>query len=191
MRNLTTCLLGTALAAAGFAPALAQDNAVTIVLSEELDVVEPCMVSRSNIGRVILQNISETMTELVPGSGLQPRLADFDADGRDELLIDNSIRELDGGEGVPLELIPDARYMVLDNLFGGKVVAWNFGGRPVLVAMVDERCMWSDSLGIWDMQGRLLYCERFGEKLHSIAVVRDGGRQRLAVLTQSRLLISP
>ncbi|MCB1221077.1 MAG: hypothetical protein H7A35_00160 [Planctomycetales bacterium] len=121
----------------------------------------------------------------------RPVLADFDADGRDELLIDNSIRELDGGEGVPLELIPDARYMVLDNLFGGKVVAWNFGGRPVLVAMVDERCMWSDSLGIWDMQGRLLYCERFGEKLHSIAVVRDGGRQRLAVLTQSRLLISP
>jgi peptide/nickel transport system substrate-binding protein len=55
--------------------ALAQDNSVTIVLSEELDVVEPCMTSRSNIGRVIQQNISETVTELVPGEGLQPRLA--------------------------------------------------------------------------------------------------------------------
>ena len=54
----------------------AQDDAVTIVLSEELDVVEPCMASRSNIGRVILQNISETVTELVPGEGLQPRLAE-------------------------------------------------------------------------------------------------------------------
>lgn len=56
--------------------AMAQENAVTIVLSEELDVVEPCMSSRSNIGRVLLQNISETMTELLPGEGLQPRLAE-------------------------------------------------------------------------------------------------------------------
>ncbi len=59
---------------AGFA-ASAQD-AVTIVLSEELENVEPCMASKSNIGRVILQNVSETLTELVPGSGLQPRLAE-------------------------------------------------------------------------------------------------------------------
>jgi peptide/nickel transport system substrate-binding protein len=64
-------------AAAAFAvPASAQDNSVTVVLSEELDVVEPCMASRSNIGRVILQNVSETVTELLPGEGLQPRLAE-------------------------------------------------------------------------------------------------------------------
>jgi peptide/nickel transport system substrate-binding protein len=56
--------------------ALAQDNAVTVVLSEELDLVEPCMASRSNIGRVVLQNISETITELDPDEGLKPRLAD-------------------------------------------------------------------------------------------------------------------
>lgn len=54
----------------------AQDDSVTIVLSEELDVVEPCMASRSNIGRVVLQNISETVTEMVPGEGLKPRLAE-------------------------------------------------------------------------------------------------------------------
>lgn len=54
-------------------PAMAES--VTVVLSEELDVVEPCMASRSNIGRVVLQNISETVTELVPGEGLKPRLA--------------------------------------------------------------------------------------------------------------------
>ena len=76
MRYLKTCLLGTALAAAVFTPALAQDKNVTIVLSEELDVVEPCMASRSNIGRVMLQNISETLTELdTRGGGLKPRLA--------------------------------------------------------------------------------------------------------------------
>ncbi|MCB9945916.1 MAG: peptide ABC transporter substrate-binding protein [Geminicoccaceae bacterium] len=50
-------------------------ESVTVVLSEELENVEPCMASKSNIGRVILQNVSETLTELVPGSGLQPRLA--------------------------------------------------------------------------------------------------------------------
>jgi len=76
MRYLTTCLLGTALTAAAFTPALGQEKDVTIVLSEELDVVEPCMASRSNIGRVVLQNISETLTELdTGGGGLKPRLA--------------------------------------------------------------------------------------------------------------------
>ena len=60
-------------------PALAQDNTdITVVLSEELDLVEPCMATRSNIGRVILQNVNETLTELdVRGDeGLMPRLAE-------------------------------------------------------------------------------------------------------------------
>ncbi|MEC8579792.1 MAG: ABC transporter substrate-binding protein [Pseudomonadota bacterium] len=73
--NLKACLKGTALAMVVALPAMAQDNAVTVVLSEELDLVDPCMSSRSNIGRVVLQNIAETVTEMVPGQGLQPRLA--------------------------------------------------------------------------------------------------------------------
>jgi len=59
---------------AGFAAGHGE-NTVTIVLSEELDIVDPCEGSRSNIGRVVAQNIAESMTELVPGEGLQPRLA--------------------------------------------------------------------------------------------------------------------
>jgi peptide/nickel transport system substrate-binding protein len=53
------------------------DTDITVVLSEELDLVDPCMATRSNIGRVVLQNISETLTELdVRGDqGLMPRLA--------------------------------------------------------------------------------------------------------------------
>lgn len=54
----------------------AQDGTVTVVLSEELEIVEPCSSTKSNVGRVIFQNISETVTELVPGVGLQPRLAE-------------------------------------------------------------------------------------------------------------------
>ncbi|MFV0383199.1 ABC transporter substrate-binding protein [Paracoccus sp. (in: a-proteobacteria)] len=72
-------LAGFLLAAAALGPASAQDSSdVTIVLGEEVDLVEPCMSTRSNIGRVVLQNISETLTELdVRGdSGLMPRLAE-------------------------------------------------------------------------------------------------------------------
>ncbi len=51
-------------------------TAVTIVLSEELDLVEPCQATRSNVGRVIKQNVAETMTEIDPVSGeITPRLA--------------------------------------------------------------------------------------------------------------------
>ena len=61
----------------GAAQAQAQDGGVTVVLSEELDLIDPCMATRSNIGRVVLQNISETLTELdVRGDGgVMPRLA--------------------------------------------------------------------------------------------------------------------
>lgn len=72
-------LVGALVASTTMVPAMAQDNTdITVVLSEELDLVEPCMATRSNIGRVILQNISETLTELdVRGDkGLMPRLAD-------------------------------------------------------------------------------------------------------------------
>ncbi len=72
-------LVGALLASTTIVPAMAQaDTDITVVLSEELDLVEPCMATRSNIGRVVLQNISETLTELdVRGdAGLMPRLAE-------------------------------------------------------------------------------------------------------------------
>ena len=74
--KLRHLMQGTALAMAFAVPAYAQETSVTVVLSEELDIVDPCEASRSNVGRVVLQNIAETMTELVPGEGLRPRLAD-------------------------------------------------------------------------------------------------------------------
>ena len=76
MHKFSTLLLGSVFAASTFSTVMAADNAVTIVLSEELDIVDPCEASRSNVGRVVLQNISETITELSPTKGLIPRLAD-------------------------------------------------------------------------------------------------------------------
>ncbi len=76
--KVRSLLAGALLASTVMGPALAQDNSVTIVLGEEVDLVEPCMATRSNIGRIVLQNISETLTELdVRGDGgVIPRLAE-------------------------------------------------------------------------------------------------------------------
>ena len=46
--------------------AQAQDKNVTIVLSEEPDIIDPCEASRSNVGRIVKQNITETFTEIDP-----------------------------------------------------------------------------------------------------------------------------
>ncbi|WP_146586040.1 ABC transporter substrate-binding protein [Puniceibacterium confluentis] len=76
MNYRTHLLCGVALLACA-APAFAAETDVIIALNEELEVVEPCMASQSNIGRVLLQNISETMTELNTDNGnLMPRLAE-------------------------------------------------------------------------------------------------------------------
>jgi peptide/nickel transport system substrate-binding protein len=75
----TTLLLSTALAMLPFAPAFAQEgDAVTIVLGEDIDLVEPCMATRSNIGRIIMQNVNETLTQfdVTGGEGVMPRLAE-------------------------------------------------------------------------------------------------------------------
>lgn len=75
----TSLLFTTALAALPLGPAFAQDaKDVTIVLGEDIDLVEPCMATRSNIGRVIMQNVSETLTEydVKGGQGVMPRLAE-------------------------------------------------------------------------------------------------------------------
>jgi peptide/nickel transport system substrate-binding protein len=55
----------------------AQDKSITIVLSEEPDIVDPCEASRSNVGRIVKQNITETFTEIDPKDGsITPRLAE-------------------------------------------------------------------------------------------------------------------
>ncbi|WP_128255681.1 ABC transporter substrate-binding protein [Falsirhodobacter deserti] len=73
-KTLTAAAL---LLASSLTPVHAAETDIRIVLSEELDLIEPCMATRSNIGRVILQNISETLTEYDTrdGKGITPRLA--------------------------------------------------------------------------------------------------------------------
>ncbi|MEI4473850.1 ABC transporter substrate-binding protein [Frigidibacter sp. MR17.24] len=77
MKRLAIFLSGTALVTAGL-PALAQgsDRDVTVVLSENVSVVEPCMAARQDVGRVISENVNEMLVEYdYANGGLMPRLA--------------------------------------------------------------------------------------------------------------------
>ena len=54
-------------------PGLAAENgAITVVLSEEPDIIDPCEASRSNVGRVVKQNITETLTEILAVARVYP-----------------------------------------------------------------------------------------------------------------------
>ncbi|ANG64351.1 peptide ABC transporter substrate-binding protein [Marinobacterium aestuarii] len=77
MRHVFKTIIGASLLSAAVSSAYAAgEHDVRIVLNEELDVVEPCMAARSNVGRVILQNVNETLTEFdAQQGGLKPRLA--------------------------------------------------------------------------------------------------------------------
>lgn len=56
--------------------ASAQDKIITIVLPEEPDSLDNCNAARSAVGRVIRQNVNESLIELDPNDGsLVPRLA--------------------------------------------------------------------------------------------------------------------
>lgn len=70
---LCALVMGTTLS-----PAYAGSGPIKVVLPEEADLLEPCMATRSNIGRIIMENVSETLTELDVrgGTGVQPRLAE-------------------------------------------------------------------------------------------------------------------
>jgi peptide/nickel transport system substrate-binding protein len=57
-------------------PAAAQKKIVTVVLSEEPEGLDGCNANRSTVGRVVKQNIVETLTEIDPKDGsIAPRLA--------------------------------------------------------------------------------------------------------------------
>ena len=61
---------------AGPVGAASPEKTVKIVLSEEPDNVEPCNSCRSAVGRVILKNVVEPLTEINPNDGsIVPRLA--------------------------------------------------------------------------------------------------------------------
>jgi len=75
-KSLISCLMGTAIAAVSMSSFAASNKTVTIVLAEEPDVIDPCESTRSNVGRIVKQNIAETLIEIDPKDGsIKARLA--------------------------------------------------------------------------------------------------------------------
>lgn len=71
-------LMAAAFAALSLMPsvALAAGSDVTIVLDVQPDQVDACQASKSQVGKVIKQNVTETLTEIDPANGqVIPRLA--------------------------------------------------------------------------------------------------------------------
>ena len=135
-------LLGSVLALGiGIAPAQAASTEIKIVLPEEADLLEPCMATRSNIGRVIMENVSETLTELdVRGKeGVMPRLAEKweqTGDGAWRFHLRQGVKFSDGKTfGAK-----DVKYS-FDRIFSDKNVCESrryFGGMKFDVTVVDE-----------------------------------------------------
>ncbi|OWW05405.1 peptide ABC transporter substrate-binding protein [Rhizobium sp. R72] len=76
--HLTAFNLSVAFAVLACSQAIAQSEKrdVTIVLAETVDVVEPCMAARQDVGRVLSENVNEMLVEFdYTNGGLKPRLA--------------------------------------------------------------------------------------------------------------------
>lgn len=96
-----TALICALAMGSALSPAYAGSGPIKVVLAEEADLLEPCMATRSNIGRIIMQNVSETLTELDVrgGKGVQPRLAEKweqNADGSWRFHVRKGVKFSDG-----------------------------------------------------------------------------------------------
>ncbi len=140
--HLLGALLGSVLAlGTGIAPVYAASTDIKIVLPEEADLLEPCMATRSNIGRVIMENVSETLTELdVRGKeGVMPRLAEKweqTGDGAWRFHLRQGVKFSDGKAfGAK-----DVKYS-FDRIFSDKNICESrryFGGMKFDVKVVDD-----------------------------------------------------
>lgn len=96
-----TALLCALVMGTSLSQAFAGSGPIKVVLAEEADLLEPCMATRSNIGRIIMENVSETLTELDirGGTGVQPRLAEKweqNADGSWRFHLRQGVKFSDG-----------------------------------------------------------------------------------------------
>jgi peptide/nickel transport system substrate-binding protein len=101
MEMKKTALLCALVMGTSLSPAFAGSGPIKVVLAEEADLLEPCMATRSNIGRIIMENVSETLTELDVrgGTGVQPRLAEKweqNADGSWRFHLRQGVKFSDG-----------------------------------------------------------------------------------------------
>lgn len=139
-KTLFGALLASTIVAGG---AWAQQGTdVTIVLSEDLELIDPCMSSQSNIGRVLLGNISETLTVYEPATAtLKPLLADSWEEtqpGTWRFHLRDGVSFSDGSDFKAKDVIHSLERTISEKMsceIGGKY----FGGFKITAAEVDDR----------------------------------------------------
>ena len=123
------------------APRAAEDGEITIVLSEEPDIIDPCEASRSNVGRIVKQNVTETLTEIDPDDGsITPRLA-TEWQQVDDLTWRFKLKEgvkFHDGEPFNAETAKTAILRTLDERIDCEIRIKFFGGMQVTPEPVDE-----------------------------------------------------
>jgi peptide/nickel transport system substrate-binding protein len=121
--------------------AAAEDGEIVVVLSEEPDIVDPCEASRSNVGRIVKQNVTETLTEIDPDDGsITPRLA-TEWQQVDDLTWRFKLREgvtFHDGEPFNAETARTAILRTLDERIDCEIRIKFFGGMEVTPEPVDE-----------------------------------------------------
>jgi peptide/nickel transport system substrate-binding protein len=136
-----------AAAALALSPALAvaaEDGEIVIVLSEEPDMVDPCEASRSNVGRIVKQNVTETLTEIDPDDGsITPRLATAweqvdDLTWRFELQEGVTFHD---GEPFNAEAVKTAIERTLDDRIDCEIRIKFFGGMEVTPVVAGEHTL--------------------------------------------------
>ena len=78
IKSLSLAISSAAIMAFGsfLSPAYSAGKDITIVIAEEPDIVDPCEATRSVVGKIVKQNVTETLTEINPADGsVTPRLA--------------------------------------------------------------------------------------------------------------------
>ena len=78
IKSLSLAISSAAIMAFGsfIYPAYSAGKDITIVIAEEPDIVDPCEATRSVVGKIVKQNVTETLTEINPADGsVTPRLA--------------------------------------------------------------------------------------------------------------------
>lgn len=119
----------------------AADTDVTIVLNEDLEVAEPCMASQSNIGRVILQNITETLAQVDPANGvLSPRLAtswENTGDGTWRFTLQDGVTFSDGTTFDAADVKHSLDRTLSDDI-ACEIKARYFGGMELTAEVVDD-----------------------------------------------------
>jgi peptide/nickel transport system substrate-binding protein len=121
--------------------AAAEDGEIVVVLSEEPDIVDPCEASRSNVGRIVKQNVTETLTEIDPDDGsITPRLAN-EWQQIDDLTWRFKLREgvtFHDGEPFNAETAKTAILRTLDPRIDCEIRIKFFGGMEVTPEPVDD-----------------------------------------------------